>query len=1059
VGGAPRRPTPALCKPGRMAWLITFSDMFLSRPMRAIWLLAIASIFAISSCQSTSSTDNASAKELSYEIVARVGCVPDSATWSFAGQSGTGKATRKPGSSTTAVINFSLPKPPGSETVTANYWTLSVHTATETIVGSTRTVTWKDELGLTLLTRLDSLRKSADSARYPLSASSVLQIYAKALVDHDSTFKGFPAQRVTSLDTTAVYNAALIYAASKHVPIAIQSKSWLLGLDSATANKLVSKLMAPAGPISVADSLLLFPPYPVRVATPVGVGALNVGGNAVAVTGSFVGDSGLSSYKVRVLQGVLDVSDQFTIATQPTQLDGSQTTWNLATDARLTLQVKTALVGSYTLEVSVSDKKTRTDTSRVGFTVALPIDRTGPSITWLAPTSNTLLENADSILLVKINATDPSGIDSVWIDGMPATKTDSVWTRSVTIPVSELGYDLDVRARDTLKNQTDSVLRIGRKGVAVVGAPVARLVSPATKLGTQLPFDSSAIDATWIIRDANGVVDSSVLIDGALAKKLNDSAWTRRVTIPPTGSATTVTLQASNAKGLSVSDFFYVVRLKDPIPPMVKRNGFDTVVSIDSSSLLVSWTVKDNAKLATVLVNGIAVASTDSVYSTRINLSIGSNRASVVATDSAGNSSGDSLWIVRRNDTVKSVVVSDTISKLRSGAFWVKLSTPTTQAKIYYSLDGSEPNEQSSLFKDSLKIDTTLTLKARAYVSPRAPSVITAQKYNLALPVNVFAGGNHTLILMSDASLWGYGSNTYGELGLGDQIKTVSKPVKIADSVVDASSGMYFSLFIKSDSSLWGMGNNDSGQLADGTNTRRTTPVLITRGVRKALAAHGLHSFVLKRDNSLWGAGNNPVGNLGIGNTKSQNMLVKISDSVADMNGGLGRSHFLKLDGTLWGMGAPFDGGLGINATDIQLVPVKIMESVSLIQRAYGTSNLVTKTDGTLWVFGQNVGGQLGTGDSATVWTPKQVAFTGTVSVAVTGTNHSLVLTKDGTLWAMGSNALNQLGADFPSVQTTPRVLATRVIAVSAGQASTIYLRDDKTVWTMGPAALTRLKF
>jgi len=807
--------------------------MVKSRHSSRFWGLALAAFALYSSCQSTSSGDDASAKELQYEITARLGCVPDSATWTFAGQTGTGKVAAKPGTSTATVITFSLPKPPGSATVTANYWTLSVHTATETLAGSTRTITWKDELGLVLLTRLDSLRKTADSVRYPWNAASVIQVYAKALVDHDTTFKGFPAQRVTSIDTMAVYNAALVYAASKHIPFSILSKSWLLGLDSATAYKLVAKLMAPVGPISAADSLSFFPPYPVRVATPVAVGLLNVGGSAVAVSGLFVGDSGLSAYKVRILQGNLDVSDLFTIATQPTQLDGSQTAWNLATDVRLTLQVKTAPVGSYTLEVSVSDKKSRADTSRAQLTVAPPPDRTGPTITWVAPTSSLLLENADSVLVVKIKATDESGIDSTWIDGKPATKADSVWLRSVTVPANNLGYDLKVSAKDLAGNKTDSVMHVVRRPATIAGAPIVKLLSPASHSGNVLPFDSAILHLSWDINDPAGIDTNSFTVPGASKISHHDSIWSVEFPMAPNGTEIAVALTVKNKAGNASVDHVFALRQRDTIPARIKPllGTQSRTVRWKDSTITASWSVTDNASYLKVRINGDTITGIQGEFAKSFSVPIGTTVVKIEAIDISNNHSFDSIVVVRLPP--KAVSIS---------------------AGSYHNLALLEDGRIISWGDSSFDVDKVPNEKwSGIYAAGSSNSYAVNQSGKLlfwghdtnglgSLPTfsskirSLSPGSNHELALLDDGSVVAWGRNFNAQCNVPNNLKKIRQ----------VQTGAYYSLVLQEDSTVRTWGDTAYGE--------NLIPDTLAHVV--AIAAGSIHALALKADGTVvaWGS-------------------------------------------------------------------------------------------------------------------------------------------------------------------------------------------------------------
>ena len=110
-----------------------------------------------------------------------------------------------------------------------------------------------------------------------------------------------------------------------------------------------------------------------------------------------------------------------------------------------------------------------------------------------------------------------------------------------------------------------------------------------------------------------------------------------------------------------------------------------------------------------------------------------------------------------------------------------------------------------------------------------------------AIPVKVMddviavsAGESHTMAIKNDGSLWAWGQNYYGQIGDGtngwDATRTV--PVKIMDEVSVVCVGAYHSLAIKTDGSLWGWGSNSKGELGDGTIENKLIPTKIMEQVK-----------------------------------------------------------------------------------------------------------------------------------------------------------------------------------------------------------------------------------
>jgi alpha-tubulin suppressor-like RCC1 family protein len=323
--------------------------------------------------------------------------------------------------------------------------------------------------------------------------------------------------------------------------------------------------------------------------------------------------------------------------------------------------------------------------------------------------------------------------------------------------------------------------------------------------------------------------------------------------------------------------------------------------------------------------------------------------------------------------------------------------------------------------------------------------------------VAIAAGGNHSLFLKSDGSLWAMGQNNNGQLGDGTLTNTNRPEQIVASNVVAIAAGNAFSLFKKSDGSLWGMGYNVQGDLGIGNyvNTNRPQQI-VTNGVI-AIAAGFEHSLFIKPGGGLWGMGAASTGQLGGGTlTKTNRAEEIVASGVTAIAGGSLHTLFIKSDGSLWAMGHDAYGELGDGGSSQTAVPEQIFpipqppgSAVTKISAGYEHS-LFLRSDGSLWAMGFNLTGQLGDGTlNQSTNRPEQILRN---VVAITaGFNHSLFVETNGSLWAMGYNNEGELGDGTQTTRITPKqILASNVVTVAAGQYDSLFIKTDGSLWGMG---------
>ena len=275
----------------------------------------------------------------------------------------------------------------------------------------------------------------------------------------------------------------------------------------------------------------------------------------------------------------------------------------------------------------------------------------------------------------------------------------------------------------------------------------------------------------------------------------------------------------------------------------------------------------------------------------------------------------------------------------------------------------------------------------------------------------VTAGGNSTFAIKEGGSLWAWGQNEYSRLGINnDSIPFESEPVRIGtdNDWVMVSAGGQHALAIKTDGSLWTWGNNNYGQLGDGGTADRTSPIQIGSDKDWAFVSAGSnHTLALKTDSSLWVWGSNEYGLLGLGDDptiKREPVRLGTANDWSYISAGYMCSAAIKKDGSLWGWGT--NGSWSSSGETIN-VPRRLRTNDSDWETvSAGNQIIARKTNGSIWTSNRMIG-------TDTDWDIFVVR------------SHTVALKKDGSLWTWGNNSDGQLGNGLSEMINSPVRLGT----------------------------------
>tara|TARA_R100001443_G_scaffold48772_3_gene61165 strand:+ start:2201 stop:3490 length:1290 start_codon:yes stop_codon:yes gene_type:complete len=279
-------------------------------------------------------------------------------------------------------------------------------------------------------------------------------------------------------------------------------------------------------------------------------------------------------------------------------------------------------------------------------------------------------------------------------------------------------------------------------------------------------------------------------------------------------------------------------------------------------------------------------------------------------------------------------------------------------------------------------------------------------------------------------------------------------------------------LMMKQDSTLWGVGENKYGtQMRAPQNSARSSPIQLPgswariSGTKQCV--HGI-----KTNNTLWGWGSVQYGQLG--NNETTGEAPSGYSSPIQIPGSWNRNYRVqsyggmasKPDGTLWMWGQNENGQLGQNEAGTpgnptseratsRSSPAQVPGSWSDAGEVGSNGEVVmTKTDGTLWVWGRinalNIGPYVRRSSPCQVGTDTDWGtYAGAASAG--GYQHAGCIKQDGTLWMWGINDYGTLGQNSRTHRSSPtQIPGTTWNSISCGLYGTAATKTDNTLWTWG---------
>uniref|UniRef100_A0A7N6BKI4 X-linked retinitis pigmentosa GTPase regulator n=1 Tax=Anabas testudineus TaxID=64144 RepID=A0A7N6BKI4_ANATE len=292
-------------------------------------------------------------------------------------------------------------------------------------------------------------------------------------------------------------------------------------------------------------------------------------------------------------------------------------------------------------------------------------------------------------------------------------------------------------------------------------------------------------------------------------------------------------------------------------------------------------------------------------------------------------------------------------------------------------------------------------------------------------PLKIACGDEHTALITQNGKLFMFGSNNWGQLGLGSKV-TVNKPTCVkalkSQKVQLVACGRNHTLIYTAQGKVYASGGNSEGQLGLGDCEERTTFQKVdffdSHGPIRMLAASSNTSAALTESGKLFMWGDNAEGQIGLGKESHacSPQEVTVGRPISWVSCGYYHSALVTVDGALYTFGERDSGKLGLGTDQLpghrvpQLVK-GIKEPVT--QVACGGGHTVALTGDSIYTFGLGQFGQLGHGTFIfESRLPRMVEHfkKGRVRQVSCGENHTAVITDGGLLYTFGDGRHGKLG-------------------------------------------------
>ena len=336
----------------------------------------------------------------------------------------------------------------------------------------------------------------------------------------------------------------------------------------------------------------------------------------------------------------------------------------------------------------------------------------------------------------------------------------------------------------------------------------------------------------------------------------------------------------------------------------------------------------------------------------------------------------------------------------------------------------------------------------------RATLVKTGENTVLENIIEIKAGDYYNIAVSKDGKVYTWGTNENDKQGRNDYsyfiFATENENMK---NVLTASSGYNHTTYADKDGIVYAVGKGDYGQLGNRQTNNFSTPVIVgdylivlsTNNIQVAIDEAAQIEGNIKNFNIIYDKTSK------ITYKNNDTSVIKTTSAKQNVNG----NYETLVTGRKIGTTSII--ALSQNEEAEAVIQVEVIPEQTEIkpQVSVGGSHTISlRSNGTVWTWGQNAYGQLGTNDMIARDNPVQVAFEGNVKIKMisAGKDYSLALDTNGNVWGWGKNTYYEIDQVSSTKILKPRKFAklANITKIAAGINTSVMLAEDGTIYTYG---------